>query len=131
MVGIAALVIAAVGVFSGTPAVPSSTHHQQVALASPTTSTSTTAPPPAGPPTSTTVATLNGDIPGYASPESGRPSMTVPGSWCGYASKLPVITTEPGWRRLPGRCPHGREQGFRGDASHLGGLAVQSRDSRA
>jgi hypothetical protein len=79
----------------------------------------------------TTVATLNGDIPGYASLESGRPSMTVPGSWYGYASKLPVITTEPGWRRLPGRCLHGREQGFRGDASHLGGVAVQSRDSRA
>lgn len=92
--GIAALVIAAVGVFAGTPAAQSSTHH----VALPPTTTSTTAPPaPAGPPASTEVATLNGAIPGYASPESATPSMTVPASWYGYPSTLPVITGEPGW----------------------------------
>ena len=52
---------------------------------------------PAGPPASTIVATTNGAIPGYASPDSATPSMTVPGSWYGYPSKLPVITSEPGW----------------------------------
>ncbi|HEX4128066.1 MAG TPA: L,D-transpeptidase [Acidimicrobiales bacterium] len=89
--GIAALVVATAGVFSGTPAAPS-THH--AAPPAPTTSTTTAASPA---PASTLVATTNGDIPGYASPESATPSMTVPGSWYGYASKLPVITSEPGW----------------------------------
>jgi lipoprotein-anchoring transpeptidase ErfK/SrfK len=93
-VGIAALVIAGLGVFTGTPAAPSSTHHH-VALPSPP--PSTTAPAPAWPPASTMVATLNGAIPGYSSPQSATPSMTVPASWYGYPSKLPVITTEPGW----------------------------------
>ena len=100
-IGVAALVLAAVGVFAGSPAAPSSTH--DLALAPPTTTapsttTTTTAPPaPAGPPASTIVATTNGAIPGYASPDSPTPSMTVPGSWYGYPSKLPVITSEPGW----------------------------------
>ena len=91
-VGMAALVIAAaaVGVFSGTPAAPSGTH--QVAIAT------TTAPPaPLGPPASTLVATTDGSIPGYPSPESATPSMIVPGSWFGSPSELPVITSEPGW----------------------------------
>ena len=51
--GIAALVIAVVGVFSGTPTAQSSTHHHHVALPPSTTTTSTTAPAPAGPPAST------------------------------------------------------------------------------
>ena len=93
--GVMVLVVAAVGVFSGTPAAPSSTQH--VALPTSTTTTSTTAPAPAAPLGSTLVATLHGAIPGYASPDSATPSMTVPASWYGYASKLPVITTEPGW----------------------------------
>jgi len=100
-VGIAALVVAAVGVFAGSPAAPSSTHHPALApsTTTPTTTTATTtAPPaPAGPPASTLVATTDGAIPGYASPDSPTPSMTVPGSWYGYPSKLPVITSEPGW----------------------------------
>jgi len=42
------------------------------------------------------VATTDGAIPGYAAP--GQPSdMTVPASWYGYQSILPVIATEPGW----------------------------------
>jgi len=100
-VGIAALVVAAVGVFAGSPAAPSSTHHPALAPSTTTpttTTTTTTAPPtPAGPPASTLVATTDGAIPGYASPDSPTPSMTVPGSWYGYPSKLPVITSEPGW----------------------------------
>jgi lipoprotein-anchoring transpeptidase ErfK/SrfK len=93
--GIAALVVAVVGVFSGAPAAPSSTQH--VALPTSTTTTSNTAPAPAAPLGSALVATLHGAIPGYASPDSAAPSMTVPASWYGYDSKLPVITTEPGW----------------------------------
>jgi hypothetical protein len=55
---------------------------------------------PTDAPASTEVATLSGDIPGYASPESPTPSMTVPGTWYGYPSKLPVITTEGDWLYL-------------------------------
>ena len=91
--GIAALVIAIVGAFTGTPAAPTGTHHR---VAVPTTTTTTTTTP-AWPPARTEVATVNGAIPGYASPESAAPSMTVPASWYGYPSKLPVITSEPGW----------------------------------
>jgi lipoprotein-anchoring transpeptidase ErfK/SrfK len=47
-------------------------------------------------PASTVVATTDGAIPGYPSP--GEPSnMTVPGSWYGYPSILPVIASEEGW----------------------------------
>jgi len=92
-VGVAVLVVAAVGVFSGAPAAPSSADH--VAIATPTPTTAPPAPP--GPPASTLVATTDGAVPGYASPESATPSLTVPGSWFGYPSKLPVITTVPGW----------------------------------
>jgi lipoprotein-anchoring transpeptidase ErfK/SrfK len=47
-------------------------------------------------PKTTEVAATNGDIPGYPAP--GQPSnMTVPGSWYGYPSMLPVIATQPGW----------------------------------
>jgi lipoprotein-anchoring transpeptidase ErfK/SrfK len=95
-VGVAALVVAALGVFSGTPAAPTGAHHAAIA----TTTTTTTAPPPPGPTApaaSTLVATTNGSIPGYASPEAAAPDMTVPGTWYGYPSVLPVITTQPGW----------------------------------
>ena len=92
-VAVVALVVAALGVFSGTPAAPTGTHHVAVAA----TTTTTTAPPAPTAPASTLVATTNGSIPGYASPESAAPDMTVPGTWYGYPSVLPVITTEPGW----------------------------------
>ena len=94
--GIAAVVVAAVGRLQRDPGRPDQhppcrcgadddhDHHDDSAA-------------PAGPPASTVVATLNGAIPGYASPESATPSMTVPASWYGYPSKLPVITSEPGW----------------------------------
>ena len=61
----------------------------------PTTTTTTTIVPPGSTPVSTVVATTNGAIPGYPAP--GQPSnMTVPGSWYGYPSSLPVIATQPG-----------------------------------
>ena len=47
-------------------------------------------------PVRTVVATTDGAISGYPSP--GRPSnMTVPGTWFGYPSVLPVIASEAGW----------------------------------
>jgi L,D-transpeptidase catalytic domain len=61
----------------------------------PSTTTTTTIVPPGSTPVSTVVATTNGAIPGYPAP--GQPSnMTVPGSWYGYPSMLPVIATQPG-----------------------------------
>ncbi len=93
-VGVAALVLAAVGVFAGTAAAPNVAHHAAIA----TTTTAPPAPPPPGTPAaSTLVATTDGSIPGYASPQAAAPDMTVPGSWYGYPSILPVITSEPGW----------------------------------
>ena len=96
VVGTAALVIATVGLGGGAPsAAPPVAHHDP-----PTTTTTTGAAAPAAAtntvPASTLVATTIGDIPGYPAP--GPPSdMTVPGSWYGYPSVLPVISTEPGW----------------------------------
>jgi hypothetical protein len=44
----------------------------------------------------TFTAITHGTIPG--SPAPGAPeNMTVPGSWYGYPSVLPVITSQPGW----------------------------------
>ncbi len=95
-VGVAALVLAAVGVFAGTAAAPTVTH--RAAIATTTTTTAPPAAPAAGTPVaSTLVATTDGAIPGYASPQAAAPDMTVPGSWYGYPSILPVITSEPGW----------------------------------
>ena len=48
-------------------------------------------------PAETLVATTDGAIPGYASPEGSAPDITVPASWYGYRSILPVIDTYPGW----------------------------------
>jgi L,D-transpeptidase catalytic domain len=76
-------------------AAPPPAHHQ------PTTTTAVQpAPAVAGvtaPAAGTLVATTDGSIPGFASPEAAAPDMTVPGSWYGYPSVLPVIATEPGW----------------------------------
>jgi lipoprotein-anchoring transpeptidase ErfK/SrfK len=43
------------------------------------------------------VATTKGAISGFASAGAPAPSLTVPGSWYGYPSKLPVVTTQDGW----------------------------------
>lgn len=42
------------------------------------------------------VATLPGDVQGYASP-NGAPTSIVPGSWYGAVSALPVIADTEGW----------------------------------
>jgi lipoprotein-anchoring transpeptidase ErfK/SrfK len=67
-----------------------------VATTTPTTVT-TVATNPYSVPASTLVASTHGDISGYATAGATTPSMTVPGSWYGYTSVLPVIGTEPGW----------------------------------
>jgi lipoprotein-anchoring transpeptidase ErfK/SrfK len=56
-----------------------------------------TAPTAAVPPVGTSfVADINQAVAGYPAPN--QPSnMTVPASWYGYPSVLPVIATEPGW----------------------------------
>jgi lipoprotein-anchoring transpeptidase ErfK/SrfK len=92
VVGIAALVIATVGLGGGTPsAAPPAVHHDPPP---PTTTTTTSAANPV--PASTLVASTIGDIPGYPAPGAAS-DMTVPGRWFGYPSVLPVISTEPGW----------------------------------
>jgi lipoprotein-anchoring transpeptidase ErfK/SrfK len=69
-------------------------HHATAVVAPPSTTTTTTTAPAV--PVSTTVATAHGDIPG--SPAPGAPSTTtVPGSWYGYPSVLPVIAQTAGW----------------------------------
>jgi hypothetical protein len=44
----------------------------------------------------TLVAHLRGDVAGYTRP-GGRPDVTVPGSWYGYPSALPVVARRAGW----------------------------------
>jgi lipoprotein-anchoring transpeptidase ErfK/SrfK len=62
-----------------------------------TTTTTTTNPNPFSVPADTLVATTKGDIPGFQYAGNATPSMTVPGSWYGYPSVLPVIGSLPGW----------------------------------
>lgn len=50
-----------------------------------------------GPPPFTTLATLSGSVPKYASPSAPTSDGTVPGTWYGFTSVLPVIATQPGW----------------------------------
>lgn len=52
--------------------------------------------PQAAEPAVTTVAQLRGAAPASAKP-GGPQVATVPGSWYGYPSILPVIATAPGW----------------------------------
>jgi lipoprotein-anchoring transpeptidase ErfK/SrfK len=57
---------------------------------------SVTASPTFAVPRVTLVARLNGNVPGSPSP-GAAPTQTIPGSWYGYPSMLPVIATEPNW----------------------------------
>lgn len=50
-------------------------------------------------PSETLIATAKGAIPRYASPGS-RPDGTVPASWYGASSALPVIGQRSGWYRV-------------------------------
>jgi len=62
-----------------------------------TTTTTTTNLNPFSVPADTLVAATKGDIPGFQYAGNATPSMTVPGSWYGYPSVLPVIGSLPGW----------------------------------
>lgn len=70
--------------------------HLPVAPATTTTTTTTTTGAPAAPPASTTVATVLAAVPGHTAP-NGPTTGTVPVSWYGYPSILPVIAQVGGW----------------------------------
>ena len=93
-----AVVSAGCGARSSGPSAGAVHRHRTSAAASvaaPT--TTTTNPNPFSVPADTLVATTKGDIPGYEYAGNATPSMTVPGSWYGYPSVLPVINSLPGW----------------------------------
>jgi lipoprotein-anchoring transpeptidase ErfK/SrfK len=96
VVGALAVAAAGCGASGSTPvAAPKPhAHPHPVARLSTNTAVSTSSPlVPAG----TLVATTKGSIGGYAAPGAAAPAMTVPGTWYGYPSELPVITTTRGW----------------------------------
>ena len=66
------------------------------ATAPPTTSTTSAPPTSAALADSTLVVTARGDIPSFASP-GGPAAGTVPATWLGAPSTLPVIAQQPGW----------------------------------
>jgi hypothetical protein len=91
----AALLAGCGGLTGGPAAAPARPAHQALVVAH-------IAEPPMSPegvavPAETLVATTDGAIPGYAAPDSSVPDITVPASWYGYQSILPVIDTSPGW----------------------------------
>jgi lipoprotein-anchoring transpeptidase ErfK/SrfK len=92
--GAVAAVAAGCGSSSPTPRAVPARHviHRVADPPAVATTTTTTTPTPV----STVVATTDGAIPGSAAP-GAAPDMTVPGSWFGYPSILPVIATAPGW----------------------------------
>jgi lipoprotein-anchoring transpeptidase ErfK/SrfK len=94
-----AVVIAGCGArTTGTEGASGKVHHRtEAAASSVATTTTTTNPNPYSVPASTLVATMDGNEPGYAAAGAATSSMTVPGSWYGYPSVLPVIATQPGW----------------------------------
>ncbi len=84
-----------------------SSHQATPAIPAASTQTASTAPPAApttGPPATapqapagwTLVATTHGDIPRFSVPGGSRVG-TVPASWHGAPSTLPVIASRPGW----------------------------------
>jgi L,D-transpeptidase-like protein len=99
VVAMVALAVVVAGCGTRTARVGDATHHEHrssEAVASHTTSATPNLNPfsvPAG----TLVATTKGDIPGFEYAGGATPSVTVPGSWYGYVSVLPVIDSLPGW----------------------------------
>jgi lipoprotein-anchoring transpeptidase ErfK/SrfK len=89
-----AILATACGARAAAPkAAPTTPPHRAPAAA-----VSTAPAAPAGPivPAGTLVATMNGAVPG--SPTPGSPSdATVPATWYGYPSALPVVASQPGW----------------------------------
>jgi L,D-transpeptidase catalytic domain len=55
---------------------------------------------PALPPGLTLIAQLGHDVPRYTRPDARSVAGTVPGSWLGAPSALPVIDARPGWLRV-------------------------------
>jgi lipoprotein-anchoring transpeptidase ErfK/SrfK len=51
-------------------------------------------------PSLTLIAQLSGNVPRYARPDPATLDGTVPGSWLGAQSALPVIDVRPGWLRV-------------------------------
>jgi lipoprotein-anchoring transpeptidase ErfK/SrfK len=76
--------------------------HREDARLSTNSAVSSPSPAPPSPPVpaGTLVAATKGAIPGYAAPGAAAPAMTVPGTWYGYPSELPVVTTTPGWLQV-------------------------------
>lgn len=83
------IALAACGLGSATTVTrpPSAGHHRPVGIASGASPTV---------PSSTLVATLPGTVPRFASP-GGPQTGTVPGTWQGSPSELPVVARRPGW----------------------------------
>ena len=93
-----AVITAGCGARTTGPQAAPAHHHRTSAAASLTpVTTTTTNPNPFSVPADTLVATTKGDIPGFESAGTTTPSMTVPGTWYGYPSVLPVIGSQPGW----------------------------------
>ena len=77
--------------------VPACSGRQRVA-ASPTTTVpaTTTTTFPVEAPGVTLVAVISSSIPGHSAP-GGPVTVTIPSTWYGYASMLPVVDHRPGW----------------------------------
>jgi L,D-transpeptidase catalytic domain len=95
------------GCGSSTPRHVSAARHLMAVPAVTSTTTVPTMPAPASTtivprtpePASTTIATLSRSVHGSATP--GGPAVTtVPGTWYGYRSVLPVIATSGGWLKV-------------------------------
>ena len=100
VVAVVALAAVAAGCGSRTAqprTAPPPTHHAHRSTAAASSIEATTNTNPFSVPADTLVAATNGDIPGFQYAGDATPSMTVPGSWYGYPSVLPVIGSLPGW----------------------------------
>ncbi len=100
VVGALAVVAAGCGTAGPAPtAAPSHhAHHREARLStSSAVSPLAAAPPSTLVPAGTLVATTKGAIPGYATAGAATPDTTVPASWYGYPSELPVLTTARDW----------------------------------
>src|SRR5689334_17282250 len=97
----AGLLLSACGSPSGAGAPVASARQAAVRLTAPATARPAVSPrrdgrPASRGPASPAVATVLRSAPGYASP-GGNVSGTVPASWYGRPSVLPVVATRPGW----------------------------------
>lgn len=78
-----------------------------------------TAPATVMVPDQTEVATLSGNTPGSDQP-GVPPDKTVPASWYGYPSVLPVVAAQPGWLQVrEAQRPNGATAWIPSDAASL------------